>query len=321
MTPPAAAPQPFGPFQQPTTSDNVTSCPDQGPLTRGPNVPGEGYSVMEAVAFRANEPWSERPTTASPVLTEFLLAWGRALDDERRQALRRYVHRLVGSRGAPEVEVARQWLIVDWTVRGAAVLWLRAAGLEPHARHLARQPVVGSNGVLDALRPVVEGVDAEVRALRDAEWLAVSRAVVPEPDQEGLRGAGEAQAGAHETQTWAAVADGTRTASLVAHDLTCAANCAAAMTAVPPSPHPTLRSAIRAIHDTASAIAWSAVRVMTSDDSWSWHTSPERAWSLAYRTASAALAPAELRVHRAAHELVERLLSDPVDSSRDSRGR
>ena len=65
--------------------------------------------VMEAVAWVAGEPWSDSPECASPVLGAFLRSWNDSLPDDDRQDLKRYIPRLVGSRGTAEQEDARAW--------------------------------------------------------------------------------------------------------------------------------------------------------------------------------------------------------------------
>src|SRR5262245_46493011 len=102
-------------------------------LVRGTNHPGSGFSTMEAVSFAADEAWSERPRCASPTITEWMIAWNDGLDDGDRQNLRRYIWRLVGSRGTPAQERVRRWMVADWLVRSYAPAWLAAAGLRGQA--------------------------------------------------------------------------------------------------------------------------------------------------------------------------------------------
>ena len=106
-------------------------------LVRGANHPGSGCSAMEAVSVAAGEAWSERPRCASPTITEWMIAWNDGLDDGDRQNLRRYIWRLVGSRGSPAHERTRRWMVADWLVRSYARAWLTAAGLRSQATSLS----------------------------------------------------------------------------------------------------------------------------------------------------------------------------------------
>ena len=102
----------------------------------------EGACFMEAVAYVAGEPWSDKPACACPVLGAFLRTWNDDLSDtDRDRLLRPLVRRLVGSRSTPEVEARRHWLAMDWLVRTHAPTWLRLTpALVPHADALTDLP-------------------------------------------------------------------------------------------------------------------------------------------------------------------------------------
>src|SRR5262245_61533731 len=97
---------------------------------------------MEVVALFAGEDWSDRPVCASPVLTNFMIAWNDGSDDEQRQELRRYIPLLVGSKSSEAVELRRSWMALDWLIRVHAPAWLRLAGLTEHADRLSNAPEV-----------------------------------------------------------------------------------------------------------------------------------------------------------------------------------
>ena len=104
----------------------------------------EGACFMEAVAYVAGEPWSDKPACACPVLGAFLRTWNDDLSDtDRNRLLRPLVRRLVGSRSTPEVEARRSWLAMDWLVRTNAPTWLRLVpALVPHADALTDLPPI-----------------------------------------------------------------------------------------------------------------------------------------------------------------------------------
>jgi len=58
----------------------------------------DGMCAMEAVAWLADEPHSDRPKCASPVISFFVRYLNDSLDDEARQVLKNYVPRLIGSK-------------------------------------------------------------------------------------------------------------------------------------------------------------------------------------------------------------------------------
>jgi hypothetical protein len=84
--------------------------------------------IMEAVAFMAGEPWSDRPVCASPVIAAMLRSWNDALllDDDRDRLLPAdvWVPRLINSRGNKNTEITRLCLVFDWFVRVYTPAWL-----------------------------------------------------------------------------------------------------------------------------------------------------------------------------------------------------
>src|SRR5690606_22608073 len=106
-------------------------------LAAGCHDPGDEMCVMEAVAFIAGEKWTDQPECASPVIGAFMRAWNDALPGDDRQDLKRFIPRLVDSRGTPEQEDLRGWMALDWLVRVHTPAWLRLAGLTDQADRLA----------------------------------------------------------------------------------------------------------------------------------------------------------------------------------------
>jgi hypothetical protein len=84
-------------------------------LTRGAHSsPEEGVCVMELASMLAGEEFSDRPRSASPVLTRFLRLYNDRIHDERRQDLYAYAARVVGTRASRAVERTRARLCVEW---------------------------------------------------------------------------------------------------------------------------------------------------------------------------------------------------------------
>lgn len=74
--------------------------------------PGRGC-VMNWVAWKAGEAWSDQPACACPVLTAFCISWNDGMNDGDRQILLPYIDRLIGSRSTKEVESRRAWMATD----------------------------------------------------------------------------------------------------------------------------------------------------------------------------------------------------------------
>jgi hypothetical protein len=66
-----------------------------------------GLCVMEAVAWFAGEPHSDRPACACPVIAAYARRTNDRFDQEYRNALRERIPRLVGSKATADVELRR----------------------------------------------------------------------------------------------------------------------------------------------------------------------------------------------------------------------
>jgi hypothetical protein len=302
-------------------------------LVRGTNHPGKGFSTMEAVAFAAGEAWSERPRCASPAITEWMIPWNDGLDDASRQGLRRYIWRLVGSRGTRAEERVRQWMVADWLVRWYTPGWLAVAGLRGHAARLTRLPPIRCAEDVAVAWPTVRAASRAARAERDMAWRSAA-AVVAAHDW-GTAGA-----------VWSAIADATWGAA------GSAARAVVWSTADPAAPGrveaPVWDAACDAAADAAGAVAWVAVRdavrqgrarqepelvaagvtshshgegaadgaartsrscrVCTAEANRVLRE-PDDLWQLVWDTACTALTPTSTHIQTKAHDLVDRLLA------------
>lgn len=121
--------------------------------------PKDGMCLMEAVAFFAGEPHSDRPQCVCPVLAAFGRAWNDALPDEdRNRLLRSFIPRLIGTRSTVEAQERRAFMATDWLVRVAAPAWLRAAELDDAAAELeGLAPLTSVEASRDAM-PTIEQV-------------------------------------------------------------------------------------------------------------------------------------------------------------------
>ena len=112
-------------------------------LKAGGHTPGKDMCLLEAAAYIADEPWSDRPQCVDPVLAAFGRSWNDDMrTDEERASLKQYIPLLIGTADDPELSQRRSWMALDWLVRVQAATWLRAAGIEQHATALAALPAI-----------------------------------------------------------------------------------------------------------------------------------------------------------------------------------
>jgi hypothetical protein len=78
------------------------------------SVAGSVPDLASLVVAAAGEPGSRLPRLVSPVLLDWFTAWGTVLGEEDRRGLARYVQPLARSWGSTDVELYRQWLVLDW---------------------------------------------------------------------------------------------------------------------------------------------------------------------------------------------------------------
>jgi hypothetical protein len=84
-------------------------------LSKGKHAsPSEGACVMELASMLAGEPFSDRPASVCPVIAGFMRAYNDRVDDEHRQDLYRYAADVVGTRGTPDTEHARERRCLEW---------------------------------------------------------------------------------------------------------------------------------------------------------------------------------------------------------------
>lgn len=138
----------------------------------GHHAPADGTlgeaCLLEAVAYVAGEPWSDRPRCVCPVLAAFGRRWNDTLNDEDRQMLLPYIPRLVGTRSTPEVEARRIWMLTDWLAREFAPGWLRLSGLTAQAETLEGLAPLVDTQTAKAAKPALDQVRKDAAAARDA---------------------------------------------------------------------------------------------------------------------------------------------------------
>ena len=140
----------------------------------------DGMCVMEAVAYVAGEPWSDRPACACPVISAFMRSWNDALptDEDRDRLLRPLIATLVGTRSTPEVEQRRTTMAADWMIRVQTPAWLRLAHLDSQAAALESLPEITDPAQCPSLMPTLNAARRDATAAESAAWSAAVSAAV-----------------------------------------------------------------------------------------------------------------------------------------------
>ena len=303
------------------------------PLSKGAHKhEDEGACVMEAVAYVAGEPWTDRPACACPVISAFMRAWNDDLptDADRDRLLRPLVPRLAGSRATPEVETCRAWLAVDWLVRTCAPTWLALTkDLEGHAHAIRGLPALVS-------ADVVQEHHSTITAAWDA---ARAAAASPAARDAAARVAAASTAAASTAASTAAASTAASTAAAstaAAWDAAAAAGATTRAAAGATARAAAEAAARAAAWDAAWAAAWAAARAAARDAAWAAARDAARdaawaaavnaavnaaraaigdaaraaAWDAAGAAARAALQPTVATLQRSALDLVDRMLAE-----------
>jgi len=133
----------------------------------------QGRCAMEWVAHLAGEAHSDRPECVSPIVGAFARSWNDALDESRRQRLRPYLARMIGTAGDGGDD-SRAWCCADWLVRSGAPALLELAGLSAAAASLHALGRVSDEATARAAAEMVIEV-AELAAARRGSARAGAR--------------------------------------------------------------------------------------------------------------------------------------------------
>jgi hypothetical protein len=122
--------------------------------------PGVGMCFNEAASYLAGEKHSDSPQCVSPVIRRFGMALNDRLDDTRRQLLRPYVYRSLGTAGDGRDEERRQ-MCAEWLIENLPPIYERAGLTE------AAEKIRGFSGNL-----AVENVQRVLREVRNEAYEA-----------------------------------------------------------------------------------------------------------------------------------------------------
>src|SRR5665213_2793922 len=95
----------------------------------------EGACILELVSYIANEPWSDHPACACPVLTSAAIGFNDRVDDEYRQKLKEIIPLLLNSKN-DEKRKARATFLCVQSVTVTFPIFVEALGLVEIAKTL-----------------------------------------------------------------------------------------------------------------------------------------------------------------------------------------
>lgn len=193
-------------------------------LDNGDHDEGPDMCAMEAAAWLTDEEWSDRPACVSPVIGAFMRSLNDDWDGARRQQLKPYTLRVIGTAGDGQDE-ARFYLALDWLLRTYTPAWLDLAGLHEDATALRGHRRVVDEEAARSIMPITEASRDHAAAAwggaQDAAWNVAGSAAedaarnVAGSAAEGAarNGAGFAVVAAVRSADWSAAEDATWSAA------------------------------------------------------------------------------------------------------------
>ena len=133
----------------------------------------DGVCAVEAAAWFAGRPHSDKGEVMGPVISAFLRTWNDALAPRPRQRLLLPAIRAIGAAACTEVEHRRAFMCIDWRIRTSTPAWLRLVGLIEHGDALAALDEIVNVDVLDDAYETCEAARTAVLAL---SWRPITSA-------------------------------------------------------------------------------------------------------------------------------------------------
>ena len=180
----------------------------------------EGVCAMEAAAWLAGEPHSDKPKCVSLMISRFMRSWNDALPNnaDRDRLLLPLIPRILNTATGLDDDRTRSYLAMDWLVRVCTVSWLEvSASLEPYAQSLSGCEPIVSAATFSTAEPLIAAARSAARAAvedaaGDAVWSA-ARAAARSAVEDAARAAARSAA---EDAAWDAARVAARDAARVA---------------------------------------------------------------------------------------------------------
>jgi hypothetical protein len=137
-----------------------------------------GMCAMEAVAFVAGEPHSDKPKCACPVISAVMRRLNDRIptDELRTELLRPLVRKLVGTKSTRDVEIARGYVAADFACRVFAPIALEARGYKADAEKCRALPRIESRSSALTARDMIRSLPAAAYAAAVAAYAAAAAA-------------------------------------------------------------------------------------------------------------------------------------------------
>jgi len=135
----------------------------------------QGICLMEAVAWFAGRPHSDKPPCVSPVLGAYGRSLNDVLPDIPRQELKQFIPQLPGTAGDGK-DATRGYIALDWLIRTYTPAWLDLAGLTAEAAALRDFRRIADLATARAVRPRVLAARGNAAAAWAAAWDAAGDA-------------------------------------------------------------------------------------------------------------------------------------------------
>jgi hypothetical protein len=165
-----------------------------------------GACLLEAASYVAGEPWTDHPQCVSPVLGSFGRNLNDALPDDRRQELKPYIPRLIGTADDGKDET-RSYIALDWLIRTYTPAFLDLAGLTGEAAELRNLRRIVDIVAARQAGPVVRRAREKAAAAWDAARDAAGNAAWAAARDAAWDAAGNAAGNAARAAAWAAAWD------------------------------------------------------------------------------------------------------------------
>ena len=154
----------------------IRELPADKPLLSGAHSPNGKMCVMEAAAWMAGEPWSDRPKCVCPTIGAFMRSWNDSLpDDETRgRLLKPLLPLIIDTAHGQKIATVRSFMALDWLARTCAPAFL---DLTPSlATHAATLRALAPTVDLKSARSAKPSLAAAGAAAWDAAWAAARAA-------------------------------------------------------------------------------------------------------------------------------------------------
>lgn len=81
-------------------------------LKRGKGKTIDEVCIMQMVSYIADEPWSDHPACACPILTKYAICLNDSFNDKHREEMKPFIPLLVGTKSTDAIQTKRKQLLM-----------------------------------------------------------------------------------------------------------------------------------------------------------------------------------------------------------------